>query len=309
MDTSFRYYFEKWEGELEDDQIPEDYELEEVDGKKGRFRCCHGLIDRQNPDSLKLVRLFMQKLFEQSFSYTPSGQEVPIQVQDECRCDILNFSQSLLRDERNMSRSKFLIVVKFGALMITGSNADKDQSEIEYKEEEEEEGDRLMRENEQMRFGTYDIEMDEDIDQEEVLLMEVINELHMRRNGAYGIEMEEDIDLEEALLMEFINEQQMRRNGAYDSEMEEDIDAALLLMEVNEQVGFKAASKAAIEGLEKVSGLGRSNECVICLGMEKEEEEMEARRMPCGHVYHGDCIVRWLEKSHLCPLCRYAMPL
>lgn len=51
---------------------------------------------------------------------------------------------------------------------------------------------------------------------------------------------------------------------------------------------------------------GHSKQCVICL------EEMailsEAACMPCSHVYHQDCIVTWLERSNVCPLCRFQMP-
>ncbi|XVE55303.1 hypothetical protein DITRI_Ditri03aG0148100 [Diplodiscus trichospermus] len=74
-------------------------------------------------------------------------------------------------------------------------------------------------------------------------------------------------------------------------------------MEVDdEQLRFVPANKSAIEALENVSGL--SDKCVICL----ENIDKEAKCMPCKHVYHGDCIAKWLEKSHLCPSCRYAMP-
>ncbi|XVF54533.1 hypothetical protein PTKIN_Ptkin05aG0188400 [Pterospermum kingtungense] len=90
-----------------------------------------------------------------------------------------------------------------------------------------------------------------------------------------------------------------------DDYYDDDMDVETLLVElVNEQKGFVGASKSAIEGLEKVSGMG-SGECAICL-QRKEKEEEEAKRMPCGLVYHGDCIVHWLEKSRLCPLCRFA---
>ncbi|KAL1538346.1 RING-type E3 ubiquitin transferase [Salvia divinorum] len=42
--------------------------------------------------------------------------------------------------------------------------------------------------------------------------------------------------------------------------------------------------------------------CSICL------EEMEvgdvALRLPCAHMFHGECILRWLRRSLACPLCR-----
>ncbi|PON93656.1 43kDa postsynaptic protein [Trema orientale] len=66
-------------------------------------------------------------------------------------------------------------------------------------------------------------------------------------------------------------------------------------------------SNAVAAALEKVTfeGFGENN-CVICL------EEMlggcEAVRLPCLHFYHEECILNWLKKSSLCPLCRFKMP-
>ncbi|KAF5749035.1 hypothetical protein HS088_TW04G00996 [Tripterygium wilfordii] len=75
---------------------------------------------------------------------------------------------------------------------------------------------------------------------------------------------------------------------------------------VRESVKFRPASKESIEGLLRIEDSCEVNECVICL--EELLVGVEVTRMPCGHVFHGDCIVRWLETSHLCPLCRYQMP-
>lgn len=75
--------------------------------------------------------------------------------------------------------------------------------------------------------------------------------------------------------------------------------------------GCVPASPASIKELEKVTcdGVGdefKQHGCVICL--EEFNVGMEVTRMPCMHVFHGDCLARWLEKSHLCPFCRYEMP-
>ncbi|XP_021808416.1 E3 ubiquitin-protein ligase RNF181-like [Prunus avium] len=67
------------------------------------------------------------------------------------------------------------------------------------------------------------------------------------------------------------------------------------------------ARKSAIDELEKVKVEGCAKPCVICL--EEIVNGSEATRMPCFHVYHESCIVNWLEKSHLCPLCRFEMPV
>ena len=46
--------------------------------------------------------------------------------------------------------------------------------------------------------------------------------------------------------------------------------------------------------------------CIICL----EEYEIGdlVYQMSCFHVYHEDCIARWLDDSQSCPVCRYSMP-
>ncbi|KAK6246218.1 hypothetical protein SCA6_009308 [Theobroma cacao] len=92
-------------------------------------------------------------------------------------------------------------------------------------------------------------------------------------------------------------------------------------------LNFKPASRSSIQALKRMKlgddedhllpfkkrrrldGLTSSTsekECSICLDEISDSEEVAL--MPCGHVYHDGCIVRWLETSHLCPLCRYKMP-
>ncbi|XP_059650554.1 RING-H2 finger protein ATL22-like [Cornus florida] len=69
------------------------------------------------------------------------------------------------------------------------------------------------------------------------------------------------------------------------------------------------ASDASVEALEKVKveNWGTGMKCVICL--EELLVGLEATRMPCSHVFHGDCILRWLRVSNFCPLCRFQMPI
>ncbi|KAL2488333.1 uncharacterized protein Fot_41625 [Forsythia ovata] len=43
-------------------------------------------------------------------------------------------------------------------------------------------------------------------------------------------------------------------------------------------------------------------ECCICLDKPCVGEEISI--LPCLHAYHSKCIIRWLELSVLCPLCR-----
>ncbi|KAJ9140613.1 hypothetical protein P3X46_031241 [Hevea brasiliensis] len=64
------------------------------------------------------------------------------------------------------------------------------------------------------------------------------------------------------------------------------------------------ATKSSIEALEIVKVDGpRNQQCTICL--EEILIGSEAVRMPCSHLYHHRCICTWLERSRVCPLCRF----
>ncbi|KAF4354037.1 hypothetical protein F8388_002437 [Cannabis sativa] len=73
------------------------------------------------------------------------------------------------------------------------------------------------------------------------------------------------------------------------------------------------ATQDSIRALQDLSddddGLS-SETCSICLEKISSFGDCRSKgvEMPCSHVFHKDCIVQWLEISHLCPLCRYPMP-
>ncbi|KAK2975086.1 hypothetical protein RJ640_014448 [Escallonia rubra] len=75
------------------------------------------------------------------------------------------------------------------------------------------------------------------------------------------------------------------------------------------QVNTVPATKSSIEALDKLTAADSSLEgdCVVCL-QELASAGQEIARMPCRHMFHGNCIVQWLETSHLCPLCRFPLP-
>ncbi|GMN40283.1 hypothetical protein TIFTF001_009498 [Ficus carica] len=87
----------------------------------------------------------------------------------------------------------------------------------------------------------------------------------------------------------------------------DDDDTARVLRESAEQeVRTVPATESSVEALKEMSvdATTAAECCTICL----EELSMVVTQMPCSHVFHKECIVRWLQSSHSCPLCRYAMP-
>ncbi|PSS20845.1 E3 ubiquitin-protein like [Actinidia chinensis var. chinensis] len=42
--------------------------------------------------------------------------------------------------------------------------------------------------------------------------------------------------------------------------------------------------------------------CVVC--MQGFKSATIAKQIPCGHVYHANCIATWLSLHDSCPLCR-----
>ena len=45
------------------------------------------------------------------------------------------------------------------------------------------------------------------------------------------------------------------------------------------------------------------DKCAICLKKFKGVDII--KEFPCKHIFHKDCILKWIKKSNLCPLCKY----
>jgi len=43
--------------------------------------------------------------------------------------------------------------------------------------------------------------------------------------------------------------------------------------------------------------------CVVC--QEAMPAGSKAKSMPCGHLFHDDCLLSWVKKSNSCPTCRF----
>ncbi|XVE85908.1 hypothetical protein DITRI_Ditri17bG0129300 [Diplodiscus trichospermus] len=57
--------------------------------------------------------------------------------------------------------------------------------------------------------------------------------------------------------------------------------------------------------LKKVNVEDGDDGCAICL--EELKVESYASQMPCSHMFHSNCIEKWLKKKNNCPICRFEM--
>lgn len=87
--------------------------------------------------------------------------------------------------------------------------------------------------------------------------------------------------------------------------------------EAQQRQRSKAAKKSAVEKLpnikieekhcKKLAGRMEPPCCTVC--MEFIDLGTKGMFMPCGHIYHPDCLKPWLEKNNTCPVCRFDLPL
>ncbi|KAL3624110.1 hypothetical protein CASFOL_032926 [Castilleja foliolosa] len=78
--------------------------------------------------------------------------------------------------------------------------------------------------------------------------------------------------------------------------------------------GSPPAAKCVVENLPSVvltdKEIGENNNnCVACAVCKDEFAAGEkATKLPCCHLYHGDCIFPWLGIRNTCPVCRHELP-
>lgn len=67
---------------------------------------------------------------------------------------------------------------------------------------------------------------------------------------------------------------------------------------------FRRSSKIVPIIFPKASEYTDSKECSICFNNIKSYHN---GILPCGHMFHSDCILKWIERSSTCPLCRQSL--
>ena len=80
----------------------------------------------------------------------------------------------------------------------------------------------------------------------------------------------------------------------------------LLQLEDNMGNVNKGLSKKQIENLPNVyydkDKYSENYQCIIC--MEEFEKKEKVKLLPCGHIFHDNCIKEWLLKQKSCPFCK-----
>lgn len=68
--------------------------------------------------------------------------------------------------------------------------------------------------------------------------------------------------------------------------------------------GSAGGSSAAGASSSK-TGTDEGEKCAICLGEYEEGEEVKT--LPCFHVFHTECVDRWLKVNKICPFCKQSI--
>lgn len=88
------------------------------------------------------------------------------------------------------------------------------------------------------------------------------------------------------------------------------VEELLEQLSANDRRGPPPASRSSIDAIPivKISSrhLRSDPHCPVC--QDKFELGSDARRMPCKHMFHSDCIVPWLVQHNTCPVCRQELP-
>jgi len=61
--------------------------------------------------------------------------------------------------------------------------------------------------------------------------------------------------------------------------------------------------------------VSESEDCAICMDKLEEKDYIklkaskDGKTYGCGHKFHKECITKWLNTAHMCPLCRHDLPV
>ncbi|KAK6154946.1 hypothetical protein DH2020_009194 [Rehmannia glutinosa] len=94
--------------------------------------------------------------------------------------------------------------------------------------------------------------------------------------------------------------------------MEYDALFGQLVENENALKGSPPAAKSVVENLPSVvltkEEIGENNNVVCAVCKDEFAVGENVSKLPCCHLYHGDCILPWLGIRNTCPVCRYELP-
>lgn len=108
-------------------------------------------------------------------------------------------------------------------------------------------------------------------------------------------------------LVELFNEVLgFRRENGGDYFVGPGVEEFLEQLTSNDQGVPPPASRSSIDALPTIKiskkDIRSDSHCAVC--KEKFELGTQAKKLPCKHIYHSDCIVPWLAQHSSCPVCR-----
>jgi hypothetical protein len=104
----------------------------------------------------------------------------------------------------------------------------------------------------------------------------------------------------------------------FNSNFTDPLTRIIFIQSMNEsQPGRPPASKEAVKNLKRFKmseeyckkdekGTLEYPTCSVCMCEIKQEDVTVL--IPCGHLYHDQCIAKWFDTNNTCPVCRYELP-
>ena len=96
--------------------------------------------------------------------------------------------------------------------------------------------------------------------------------------------------------------------GAFDDDDDDDDDDDAAIDSFNaaqpsrRRPGLVAATKLPVTTYQSVEHPNKDEACPIC--MEHFEAGCIVRELPCKHIFHDSCVLKWFVKDDTCPKCR-----
>ena len=97
------------------------------------------------------------------------------------------------------------------------------------------------------------------------------------------------------------NEEDDGEEDEEENEDNENLDEREIFMKKRNQYILEL-NEFQYKHLKKYSAL-KEDKCPICLQKYKGPDII--KEFPCKHIFHKNCIFKWLKKSNKCPLCKY----